>query len=708
MNHVFERLIRIGVAVRARLLLAVAILLLTAAPISAQSGFTITSPTEGSLIPAGQPITVTWTGDSSRVNVQLIDVEQNQVVLSSGGMPNSGSLVVTIGVSGGTCGRLFRFYVEDDPRTTWTYGPVFTVVCPTTVNVADGDVSGLIAAINAANANLGPDIINLAPGGTYTLTAVAEDDGYWGPTGTPYIRTEIAINGNGATIQRSSDAATPAFRILFVFVGNLTLDRVTLMGGYLDPEGGDTRGGGGGLGMTGSTALIRNSTITGNYASAGGGVLNWNGTLRIENSTISYNTAYGGRTGGGIMNFSHYGVSTTTISSSTIFENQADGPTGFEGRGDAISAYYPPPGSITFKNSILASPTRGLGSTCIYLTPTSGGYNIADDASCGLTGSGDLNSTDPLLGSLSYNGSPTPTHVPLPGSPAIDAVPIASCTDANGAPTTTDQRGIGRPQGAVCDIGSVEVILDNTATGTDVSITHVVTLPNGETTSVALAFDTVTSAGNTSVAASSMGPPPPSGFKLGNPPVYYDITTTAIFTGNVRVCLGWSEGQIANESRVSMFHYENGRWLDITDASSRDPVNNTVCGVATSLSPFALMEVTYAFTGFFQPVDNMPTVNAAKAGAAVPVKFSLGGDWGLNIFAAGYPRVQLVQCSTGDLIDSIEETVTAGSSTLSFDAASGRYTYIWKTDSAWANSCRELQVQLNDGEVYRAWFTMGK
>jgi hypothetical protein len=205
-----------------------------------------------------------------------------------------------------------------------------------------------------------------------------------------------------------------------------------------------------------------------------------------------------------------------------------------------------------------------------------------------------------------------------------------------------------------------------------------------------------------------MGPPPPSGFKLGNPPVYYDITTTAIFTGNVRVCLSWTEGQIANESRVSMFHYENGHWLDITDPTSRDPVNNTVCGVATSLSPFALMEVKYAFTGFFQPVDNMPTVNAVKAGAAVPVKFSLGGDWGLNIFAAGYPRVQLVQCLTGAFIDSIEETVTAGGSSLSFDAASGRYTYIWKTDSAWPNSCRELQVQLNDGEVYRARFTIGK
>jgi hypothetical protein len=36
----------------------------------------------------------------------------------------------------------------------------------------------------------------------------------------------------------------------------------------------------------------------------------------------------------------------------------------------------------------------------------------------------------------------------------------------------------------------------------------------------------------------------------------------------------------------------------------------------------------YNFSGFFQPVDNLPTLNIAKAGSAIPVKFSLGGDQG--------------------------------------------------------------------------------
>jgi hypothetical protein len=56
------------------------------------------------------------------------------------------------------------------------------------------------------------------------------------------------------------------------------------------------------------------------------------------------------------------------------------------------------------------------------------------------------------------NGGPTPTNLPALNSPAVDAVPLGYCTDASGAPVTTDQRGVSRPQGAACDIGSVELV----------------------------------------------------------------------------------------------------------------------------------------------------------------------------------------------------------------------------------------------------------
>ena len=52
-------------------------------------------------------------------------------------------------------------------------------------------------------------------------------------------------------------------------------------------------------------------------------------------------------------------------------------------------------------------------------------------------------------------------------------------------------------------------------------------------------------------------------------------------------------------------------------------------GNASSASvSYTVITVSYDFSGFFQPVDNPPTLNAVKAGAGVPVKFALGGNQG--------------------------------------------------------------------------------
>jgi hypothetical protein len=110
-----------------------------------------------------------------------------------------------------------------------------------------------------------------------------------------------------------------------------------------------------------------------------------------------------------------------------------------------------------------------------------------------------------------------------------------------------------------------------------------------------------------------------------------------------------------------------------------------------------------AFTGFFQPVDNLPTLNAVTAGRAIPVKFSLGGNRGLAIFATGYPAVVTVSCATGVPIDQIETTVTADASGLQYDATSGQYNYVWKTQKGWTG-CRELQLKFVDGSIRTARF----
>ena len=121
----------------------------------------------------------------------------------------------------------------------------------------------------------------------------------------------------------------------------------------------------------------------------------------------------------------------------------------------------------------------------------------------------------------------------------------------------------------------------------------------------------------------------------------------------------------------------------------------------------------YNFSGFFPPVDNPGpgpnfVFNIAKAGSAIPVKFSLSGDQGLNIFDTGFPVAQKIPCNASSSLDPIEQTTTAGSSSLSYDATTDQYVYVWKTDKGWVNSCRKLIVQLNDGTAHTAYFNFTK
>jgi len=53
-------------------------------------------------------------------------------------------------------------------------------------------------------------------------------------------------------------------------------------------------------------------------------------------------------------------------------------------------------------------------------------------------------------------------------------------------------------------------------------------------------------------------------------------------------------------------------------------------------------------------------------------------------------------------LDDIEQTVTAGSSSLSYGG--GQYNYVWKTDKSWAGTCRQLVVKLIDGTIHYANF----
>ena len=120
--------------------------------------------------------------------------------------------------------------------------------------------------------------------------------------------------------------------------------------------------------------------------------------------------------------------------------------------------------------------------------------------------------------------------------------------------------------------------------------------------------------------------------------------------------------------------------------------------------------LSYTFSGFFQPVDNPGTTNvtnSAKAGSAIPVKFKLGGDKGFVIFANGFPKFLAGGCVPNAAVDAIE-TTTANAGGLSYDAGSETYTYVWKTDKAWAGLCGTFKLGLKDGSTHDALFRFTK
>jgi hypothetical protein len=172
----------------------------------------------------------------------------------------------------------------------WVLGTGSAAGAPFTASCSGGAGStpSLIAAINQANANLGPDTVSLGRGCVYTLHGA---DNYWyGPNGLPPIASDITIEGHGATIRRAllnGVNNVPPFRLFFVGAdptspktdhyvwpgaGKLTLRDVSLYYGLA--AGGNSNGGGGGAGM--------------------GGAIFSQGTVVIERSTLGTNAARGG------------------------------------------------------------------------------------------------------------------------------------------------------------------------------------------------------------------------------------------------------------------------------------------------------------------------------------------------------------------------------------------------------------------------------
>ncbi|HNZ13761.1 MAG TPA: choice-of-anchor Q domain-containing protein [Anaerolineaceae bacterium] len=188
-------------------------------------------------------------------------------------------------------------------------------------------------------------------------------------------------------------------------------------------------------------ATISNTLFYQNSATDSGGAFFQNGyyTSTFTNVTMSGNTAENGGAAAVEMG------AEANLLNVTIFGNQATS------QGDGIFVDGAD-ATVNIQNTLIAG---NFEANCAG-TITSLGNNLEDADTCGLSGTGDLVNTAPLLGVLEDNGGFSFTHALLPDSPAIDAGSETTCPDV-------DQRGVLRPQDgdldgtAVCDIGAFEV-----------------------------------------------------------------------------------------------------------------------------------------------------------------------------------------------------------------------------------------------------------
>jgi CopC domain len=272
------------------------------------------------------------------------------------------------------------------------------------------------------------------------------------------IDTNAATGGNGG----NASAATNGLGASALAGGVGSASPVSLTNlevhGNQAATGGDGTGGspagqsatvGGGLYLTGASNAIVRTTIDANSVSAPVGKQDYAAgadiahAAVIENSTISGNQA---PFAGGL-----HLDGATTFASDTIDGNG----------GGNVQAYA----LVAFNATIVADPVGGnncgTGTGGSFIDLGSAGGNLEDDAaaSCGFSAAaGDVVHASPMLGALAVNGGPTQTMLPAPGSAAIGKG--GACIDPTVSPArplTFDQRGLPRPSGGPCDIGSVQI-----------------------------------------------------------------------------------------------------------------------------------------------------------------------------------------------------------------------------------------------------------
>ena len=109
-------------------------------------------------------------------------------------------------------------------------------------------------------------------------------------------------------------------------------------------------------------------------------------------------------------------------------------------------------------------------------------------------------------------------------------------------------------------------------------------------------------------------------------------------------------------------------------------------------------------TGFEKPVVNPPGYATRKAGSVVPIKFTLGGDRGMDVFEAGSPTSIGIECGTNPEMQGGEPIARSMRNGLTYNATTQIYELRWITPKNWKGTCRQLVVAFADGTTLRANF----
>src|SRR5437870_3644449 len=228
--------------------------------------------------------------------------------------------------------------------------------------------------------------------------------------------------------------------------------------------------------------------------------------------------------------------------------------TTFAGTADAFVTKFNPTGSAIVYSTYVggSDEDRGVGIAVdaagnAYMTGFTFSPNFPTTANASQTtlgggsGVGDRDAfvakLDPTGAALVYSTYLGGTGDDLGFGIAVDAAGNAYVTGETGSfnfPTTAGafQPTFGGPPSPfVTNAFVAKLSFGNTQPGTGVKV---------ELGQVTVTFDNVASAGDTTLATSTAGPSPPAGFKLGNPPTYYELTTTASSSGSVTVCIDYN------------------------------------------------------------------------------------------------------------------------------------------------------------------------